>query len=123
MKDIGPIFRALMHNRMGAFLIALQIALTLAIVTNAAFIIQQRSDSIARPTGLDEANTAVFYTNLFDPNVDMRQLYRDDLQSIRAIPGVIAATHSNSIPASGSGWGEDLYNDPEMPSNESISFG
>jgi putative ABC transport system permease protein len=123
MKDIGPIFRALMHNPMGALLIALQIALTLAIVTNAAFIIQQRADDIARPTGLDEPNTAVFYTNLFDPNADKRQLFRDDLEAIRAIPGVINATHTNAVPASGSGWGENLFTDPDMPSNEAISFG
>ena len=37
MTDIGPIFRALLHKRLGALIIALQIALTLAIVTNAAF--------------------------------------------------------------------------------------
>lgn len=123
MKDIGPIFRALLHNPMGALLIALQIALTLAIVTNAAFIIQKRSANIERPTGLDEANTAVFWTTLFDSNADQRQMYRDDLEALRAIPGVIAVTPTNSIPASGSGWGEDLYNDPEMPSNEAISFG
>ena len=43
MNDLGPIFRTLMRNRLGALLIALQIALTLAIVTNAGFIIQQRA--------------------------------------------------------------------------------
>lgn len=123
MKDIGPIFRALTRNKLGALLIALQIALTLAIVTNAAFIIQERAANIARPSGLDEANTALFITNLFDSNVDQRQLYRDDLEAIRAIPGVVAASPAQSIPISGSGWGEDLYNDPELPSNESINFG
>lgn len=123
MKDIGPIFRALTRNKLGALLIALQIALTLAIVTNAAFIIQDRAGNIARPSGLDEANTAIFMTNLFDSSVDQRQLYRDDLDALRAIPGVIAATPTQSIPISGSGWGEDLYNDPELPSNESINFG
>jgi len=123
MKDIGPIFRALTRNKLGAMLIALQIALTLAIVTNAAYIISERASDIARPSGLDEANTALFITNLFDSNVDQRQLYRDDLDAIRSIPGVLAASPAQSIPISGSGWGEDLYNDPEMPSNESISFG
>ncbi len=123
MKDIGPIFRALTRNKLGALLIALQIALTLAIVTNAAYIIQERAGNIARPTGLDEENTALFVTNLFDSNVDQRQLYRDDLAALRSIPGVIAATPSQSIPISGSGWGEDLYNAPDVPSNESINFG
>ncbi len=123
MNEIGPIFRALTRNKLGAMLIALQIALTLAIVTNAAFIIQERATAIARPSGLDEANTALFITTLFDSKVDQRQLYRDDLDALRAIPGVIAATPAQAVPASGSGWGEDLYNDPALPSNESINFG
>ena len=123
MNDIGPVFRALARNKLGALLIALQIALTLAIITNAAFIIQERSADIARPSGLDEANTAIFWTNLFDSNVDQRQLYRDDLDALRAIPGVVAASPAQSVPASGSGWGEDLYNSPEAQSNESVNFG
>lgn len=123
MRDIGPIFRALLHNKLGALLIALQIALTLAIVTNAAFIIQQRSANIERPTGVDEKNTVVISTTIFDKQLDQLQLVRDDLEALRAIPGVIAASPVNSVPASGSGWGEGLFNDPEMPSNESISFG
>ena len=123
MKDIGPIFRALTRNKLGALLIALQIALTLAIITNAAFIIQERAGTIARPSGLDEANTAIFVTNLFDSNVDQQQLYRDDLEALRSIPGVVAASPAQSIPISGSGWGEDLYNNPGAQSNESINFG
>ena len=123
MNDIGPIFRALLHIKLGALLIALQIALTLAIVTNAAFIIQQRSADITRPTGLDEANTGVFSTTLFDMNLDQMQVMRDDLEALRAIPGVVAAIPVNSVPASGSGWGSRVFVDPEQPSNEGISFG
>jgi putative ABC transport system permease protein len=123
MNNIGPIFRALLRNRMGAFLIALQIALTLAIITNAAFIINQRSDSIARPSGLDEDNTGFFITTLFDSKVDQEQLYRDDLEALRAIPGVLAVTTTQSIPVSGSGWGEGVYTRPDQQSNESINFG
>lgn len=123
MMEIGPIFRALTRNKLGALLIALQIALTLAIVTNAAFIIRERAADIARPSGLDEANTALFITTLFDSKVDQRQLFRDDLDKLRSLPGVIAVTPTQSIPISGSGWGEDLYNDPTALSNESINFG
>lgn len=123
MNEIGPIFRALTRNKLGALLIALQIALTLAIVTNAAFIIQERAANIARPSGLDEANTGLFFTTLFDSKVDQRQLYRDDLEALRALPGMVDAAPTQSVPVSGSGWGESLYNDPELPSNESINFG
>ena len=97
MIDIGPIFRTLLHNKLGAFLIALQIALTLAIVTNAAFIIQQRAASIERPTGVDEPNTALFFTTVYDEQIDERQLIRDDLDALRAIPGVIAVTPTSAF--------------------------
>jgi len=123
MKDLGPIFRTLLRNKLGALLIALQIALTLAVITNAAFIISQRASNVARPSGLDEPNTAIFITTMFDPNLDQRQLYRDDLAALRALPGVVAATSIQSIPISGSGWGDSLYTTPEMPSDESINFG
>jgi len=123
MNEIGPIFRALTRNKLGAMLIALQIALTMAIVTNAAFIIQDRAARIDRPSGMDEANTALFYTTLFDSKVDQRQLFRDDLDALRAIPGVVAVTASNAVPASDSGWGDELFNSPERSSNESIHFG
>ena len=123
MRDLGPIFRTLLRNKLGALLIALQIALTLAVVTNAAFIINQRASDVARPSGLDEANTAIFVTTLFDQNVDQRQLYRDDLEHLRGLPGVIDAIPIQSVPISGSGWGDDLYTTPEMTSDESINFG
>ena len=123
MIDIGPIFRTLLHNKLGAFLIALQIALTLAIVTNAAFIIQQRAASIDRPTGVDEPNTALFFGTVYDEQIDERQLIRDDLEALRAIPGVIAVTPTNSVPASGSGWGESYYNDPEATSTDGFNVG
>jgi putative ABC transport system permease protein len=123
MKEIGPIFRALTRNKLGAILVALQIALTLAVVTNSAYIIHERITDIARPTGLDEANTAILVSTLFDSETDQFQLYRDDLEVLRALPGVIAVTPTNAIPASGSGWGDDYYPDPEMQSNEGVYYG
>jgi putative ABC transport system permease protein len=123
VSDLGPIFRTLLRNKLGALLIALQIALTLAVVTNAAFIIRERAADVARPSGLDEPNTAIFITTLFDPKADQRQLYRDDLEALRALPGVVAAVPIQSIPVSDSGWGDDFYTTPKMTSDESINSG
>jgi putative ABC transport system permease protein len=39
------------------------------------------------------------------------------------LPGVVAVTTTNAVPASGSGWGDDLYTRADMPSNEAISYG
>ena len=121
--EFAPILHALSRNKIGALLIALQIALTMTIVTNAAFIIQQRSARIARPSGLDEANTFFVVVNAFSSGLDYRKLLRDDLDALEQVPGVQAVTTLESIPLSSSGWGSVLYIDPAQASNEGISYG
>lgn len=121
--EIRPILSALSRNKIGALLIALQIALTLAIVTNAVFIINKRSEFISQPSGLDEENTIVAVTVDFDPNMDSKQLIIDDLDHINAMPGVRAAFISHSIPVSGSGNGSSYQLAKDTPSNESVNYG
>jgi len=121
--EIRPILSALSRNKIGALLIALQIALTLAIVTNAAFIINERSAFIAKPTGLDDENTIIAVTIDFASNLDSKQLVRDDLDHINAMPGVRAAIISHSIPVSGSGNGQTYQLTKDTPSNEAVNFG
>ena len=121
--EIGPILHALSRNKVGAMLIALQVALTMAVVTNATFIMRQRADAIARPTGLDEANTFFVVTNAFRAGLEYRKMWRDDLDAIKQIPGVAAVTPIGSVPASGGGWGDNLYLDPKTPRGEAIDLG
>jgi putative ABC transport system permease protein len=54
--SIHPILAALRRHKSGVVLISMQIALTLAIVCNAIFIIGQRIERVNRPTGIDERN-------------------------------------------------------------------
>ena len=121
--EIRPILSALYRNKIGALLIALQIALTLAIVTNASFIISERSAYIALPSGLDEENTLIAITTDFDSNLDSKQLIIEDLDHINKMPGVKAAIISHSIPVSGSGNGQTYSLRQDTPSNEAINFG
>ena len=46
--EIRPIFSSLLRNKTGALLIAAQVALSLAIVANALYIIQDRVARAAR---------------------------------------------------------------------------
>ncbi|MDX1381380.1 MAG: FtsX-like permease family protein, partial [Xanthomonadales bacterium] len=80
-------------------------------------------DTVARPSGLDEPNVFVAATNLFDQQVDQQALWIDDLDALRQLPGVAAAAPIQSVPNSGSGWGEDLYTSPEQTSDQSVGFG
>ncbi len=106
--ELGPIFRALMRNKIGALLIALQIALTLTIMVNAIFMMQERSQQMARPSGVDEDNTFYLSNTIFAQNYNTKTSMQQDLQRIREIPGVVAATQINAIPLSGGGWSMGL---------------
>jgi putative ABC transport system permease protein len=110
---LPPIIAALRKHKAGVVLIALQIALTLAIVCNAIFIIYTRVENVRRPTGMDESNLFmveqqwVGAPNTDDPAGLQKQdaMLREDLVALRAMPGVESVTSSNSMPLLGSSWG------------------
>uniref|UniRef100_UPI0038F71334 hypothetical protein n=1 Tax=Streptomyces niveiscabiei TaxID=164115 RepID=UPI0038F71334 len=54
MLEIKPIFHALCRSKVGAILLLIQIAITTAIVSNAAFIIQDRIAFLNQETGYPE---------------------------------------------------------------------
>jgi len=106
--DLGPVISSLMRNKTGAILVALQIAVTLAIVINSLYIIVLRVEKINRETGIDVKNVIVAYERSFGENVDLVDSITNDLKLIKSIPGVVTATVSNQVPLSGSGSGTGL---------------
>ena len=108
--EIKPILTALRQHKAGTLLIAMQIALTLAIVCNALFIIQQRIEHLSEPTGIDESNIFVIQ-NEWVGNVSSTQadaMLRADLDVLRRAPGVQDVTTSNSYPLRGGGWDDGV---------------
>ena len=53
--NVRPIVSALLRNRTGAVLVAMQVAIALAVLVNASYIVVQRVEKIRRPTGIDDA--------------------------------------------------------------------
>lgn len=102
--EIGPIFRALMRNKVGAVLIAIQIAVTMTIVVNSIFIILERAELMKRDSGIDEANSFFISTSGFTADFNPQSTTIEDLAAIRNTPGVLDAIQINAIPTSGSGW-------------------
>jgi putative ABC transport system permease protein len=100
--NIRPIICALVRNRTGAVLVALQIAIALAVLANAVFIVMQRVEKIAAPTGLDIENTFVVSSLGFGSGFQSVPSIREDLDYLRRLDGVIAATSVNSVPLGGS---------------------
>jgi len=111
--DFGPMLSALMRNKTGAILVAVQIAVTLAIVINSLYIIVLRVEKINRDPGIDVDNVIIAYVRGFGKDFDVIDSITNDIDLIKSIPGVRAATVSNQVPLSGSGSGTGLRTEPD----------
>ena len=101
--EIRPILSAMWRNRTGSVLVALQVALTLAVVVNCMFLAKGRIEFIARPSGIDIENIITAQSLGFGDDYEHDATIENDLRLLRELPGVIAVTSSNGIPMSGSG--------------------
>lgn len=110
--EIGPIWRALLRNKSSYILIALQIAVTMALMVNAIAIIQERTRLMGRPSGIDEENIFQLYSSSFDPDLEYQSMAAADLDAIRNHPGVADAVLTNSIPLRQGGWSQGLTTRP-----------
>jgi putative ABC transport system permease protein len=101
--ELGPIFRSLLRNKTGAVLIALQIMVTLTVMVNAIYIIQERAQHMARPSGLDEANITHIRSIGYGESFNAETSTDNDLRVLREMSGVEDATVINAISVSNSG--------------------
>lgn len=119
--ELGPIWRSMLRNKGGFILIAVQIAVTMTIMVNAIAIIQERSVDMARPSGLDEANTFALQSVTFVEDVDKKLLIETDLDLLRRLPGVRSAIATNSLPLRQGGWSESLSLESGNDTSDSTS--
>ena len=114
---------AIYRKKSGAVLIAVQIAVTLAILANALSLIVDRLAWSARLTGIDEANIFFIYATSVDKPSNLAALQSSDLAVLRSMSGVANAYATNSFPLEGGGWSmsADLQPDQKTPSAH-ISF-
>src|SRR5471032_1096060 len=104
--EIRPILSALMRSKTGAILVAVQVALSLAILSNALHIVQVRQQVAARPSGLArEADIFSMQIRHLKPGAHNEQLatQRADTALLRAVPGVLSVAGTNQIPLANSG--------------------
>ncbi len=115
--QIRPILVALRRHKAGTLLIVLQIALTLAIVCNALFIIQARLANLAVVSGVDEANVFVvanMWAGIDESTPQVDALVRADLLALRQLPAVLDATPASGYPLKGLGWDNFVTMTPEQ---------
>jgi len=110
--NIRPIASALWRNRTGAMLVAFQIAIGLAVLVNAVYVVKQRVELIGRPSGMDNDNMVWVASAGFTRNFDYDSSWREDLATLRGMPGVKAASLMSNIPLSGGGSSNGFQNRP-----------
>jgi len=123
---IKPILVALRRHKAGTVLIALQIALTLAIVCNALFIIHQRLANLSERSGVDEANVFVIQ-NQWAVDRSTQQIdaqVQADMLALRQLPSVRDAAPATGYPLQGGGWDNFVTMTPDQvkPTTDSAVY-
>ncbi|AVI66749.1 ABC transporter permease [Shewanella sp. WE21] len=119
MLHIKPILSSLLRSKSGPVLLLIQIILSVAIVANASFIIQERLALMQRDSGIKESEVLTFSLFNFDPLIDKTAQNKIDQQILRGLPNVIDATSTNMLPLSGGGWSSTLNLGPDPDSAKS----
>jgi putative ABC transport system permease protein len=104
--EFRPILSALLRSKTGPILVALQVALSLAILANAAHIVNERRAVAARPSGLaDEHSTFYINVRTLSNDTPEQQLANIKRQTdlLRAVGGVVSAANVSQMPLSRSG--------------------
>ncbi len=104
--ELRPILSALLRNKTAPLLVALQVAISLAILANAIYIVNLRLESASRPSGVAEEHD-VFSISTFTIQKQSHQEVlaqrQRNLDALAAIPGVVSVAWTSQMPLSRSG--------------------
>ena len=101
--QLRPIVGALGRHKVATLLIVMQVALTLAVASNALFIVATRVVHLSRPTGTDEAHIFVIRNGwkMGQSSAQIDANIRADLDTLRHVAGVRDAFSSQGFPLAG----------------------
>lgn len=122
---LRPIVSSLWRRKSGPLLIAVQVALTLAILCNALFIVQQRVQRAGAPSGAEEPD--LFFVSIVTPGYGEQPFdaQRRDEAILRAVPGVRSVAWTNQVPLNQSGQNTGVGRRPDdtSPLNAAVYAG
>jgi putative ABC transport system permease protein len=109
--EIRPILSALLRSKTGPILVAIQVALSMAILANALHIVNIRQQISARPSGIDDEQSVftIQVRNLAIAGPQEVEATRErELAALRSVPGVTAAAETSQAPLTNSGSNNSL---------------
>jgi putative ABC transport system permease protein len=111
--EIRALLSAMRRSKTGPLLVAAQVALTLAVIVNIAYLVQQKLADAGKPTGLDLANTFWIVTQPSTADYNYAAAMKADLAYLNSLPGVVAATNSQNVPQTWSNTGLPFAANPD----------
>lgn len=105
---LHPLLSALRRNPTGAILVTLQVAITLAVLVNAAAMVGRAIARMAQPSGLDTPDTFVMVIGGITKQFNVARAVSADLAYLRSLPDVTAATVTLGVPLTNDGFQEPI---------------
>jgi putative ABC transport system permease protein len=95
---IKAVCSSLWRSPVGPLLLAAQVALSMTILANVAYVVSIRLENTLRPTGMDLDNIFWISSEGHGQNYDQQSTTQFDLEYLNLLPGVLAACAASSIP-------------------------
>ncbi len=96
--ELRPILLSLKHNKFMSLIIVVQIAFTMAVLSNSVFLSVTTLKEWNLPSGLPQDDIIRVTPRFYDPNQDVPAAVIADLQRVREMPGVEAVAPTNAVP-------------------------
>jgi putative ABC transport system permease protein len=120
--SIKAVCRALWQSPAGPLLLSAQVALSLVIFANVAFVIDARLEATEGSTGMDLPNVFWITSRGQGKDYDQQATVKFDLEYLNLLPGVVAATINNGLPQMREGLRSLVSPNPELKENKRFVF-
>jgi putative ABC transport system permease protein len=97
------------HIRPGRWIVAGQVALSLVLVIVAGLFLRSFNNLLTLDAGFDRSNVLMVFANAHNANASPEQrvtLWKQAIQGLQSLPGVISVSESVITPISGAGWND-----------------
>ncbi|WP_426116911.1 ABC transporter permease [Massilia sp. PWRC2] len=115
--EIRPIISALLRSKTGAVLVALQVAISLAILANALHIVNLRQAVAQRPSGIANESSLIYielrHLRKADSNLQLAW-QKTETALLRALPGITSVAMVNQLPMTQNGFNSSVAADRQQ---------
>jgi putative ABC transport system permease protein len=119
---ISAVARALWRSPSGPILLAAQVALSLMIFANVAYVVFVRLETTGRPTGIDLDNIFWISTHPYRPDYNAEVGTQADLEYLNALPDVVSASAASAIPQTYGGIRSQVSGFPGLKGKQRVVY-